>query len=85
MINTRLKPVTTGLIGAVGLGIGLLVVSSKPLQAATVVIRALSLGEVTDDEWLKILFKEKMGLKIIFLQKHKDFFCFVSQFLILFI
>ncbi|MBD2288772.1 hypothetical protein H6F92_08115 [Microcystis wesenbergii FACHB-1317] len=38
MINTRLKPVTTGLIGAVGLGIGLLVVSSKPLQAATVVI-----------------------------------------------
>lgn len=27
-------------------------------QAATVVIRALSLGEVTDAEWLKILFKE---------------------------
>ncbi len=27
-------------------------------QAATVVIRALSLGEVTDDEWAKILFKE---------------------------
>lgn len=27
-------------------------------QAATVVIRALSLGEVTDEEWLKIIFKE---------------------------
>ncbi|MFY7993326.1 MAG: magnesium transporter [Bacteriovoracaceae bacterium] len=33
-------------------------------QAATVVIRALSLGEVTDDEWLKILFKE---MKISFM------------------
>jgi magnesium transporter len=27
-------------------------------QAATVVIRALSLGEINDDEWLKIVFKE---------------------------
>lgn len=27
-------------------------------QAATVVIRALSLGEITDDEWYKIVFKE---------------------------
>ncbi len=33
-------------------------------QAATVVIRALSLGEVTDEEWLKILFKE---MKISFM------------------
>lgn len=33
-------------------------------QAATVVIRALSLGEVTDDEWLKILYKE---MKISFM------------------
>jgi magnesium transporter len=27
-------------------------------QAATVVIRALSLGEISDDDWLKIVFKE---------------------------
>lgn len=33
-------------------------------QAATVVIRALSLGEVTDDDWHKIVFKE---LKISFM------------------
>lgn len=33
-------------------------------QAATVVIRALSLGEVNDDQWLKIVFKE---LKISFM------------------
>lgn len=33
-------------------------------QAATVVIRALSLGEITDQEWIKILFKE---MKISFM------------------
>lgn len=33
-------------------------------QAATVVIRALSLGEVTDDDWFKIVFKE---MKISFM------------------
>jgi magnesium transporter len=33
-------------------------------QAATVVIRALSLGEITDEDWLKIVFKE---IKISFM------------------
>lgn len=33
-------------------------------QAATVVIRALSLGEISDDDWFKILFKE---MKISFM------------------